>query len=406
VNQSRLASAGCGDCLTASERPRGTIGRLIYLDHHATTPIDPRVREAMLPYLGERFGNASSRSHRFGWEADEAVQRAREQVAALLGAEPREVVFTSGATEANNLALLGTAEELAGKGDHFVSSPIEHPSVRETLAYLAGRGFRVTWVGVDREGRVDPAEVAAAVTEKTLLVSVMAANNEIGTVQPVDAIGRIAAERGVRFHSDATQGVGKVPFDVGRAGVHLAALTAHKIYGPKGCGALYVRRDTALKRQVHGGGQERGLRSGTPNVPGIVGLGAACELCRLEEEAEAARVGALRDRLRQRLAAEIDGLALNGPEEGRLPGNLHVAFPGVDAESLMMAVPEIAVSSGAACASGSIEPSPVLKAVGLDPARAGSSLRFGLGRFNTEAEIDAAAAAVVAAVRRLRRARR
>jgi cysteine desulfurase len=368
---------------------------MIYLDNHATTPVDPRVLEAMLPYLQSKFGNASSRSHRFGWEADEAVERARGQVARLIGADPREIVFTSGASEANNLALLGTVDERGGEDCHIVSSPIEHPSVLDTLAFLsATRGVAVTYLPVDSRGLVRPEDVAAAITDRTVLVTVMAANNEIGTIEPVREIGRVAEERGVLFHTDATQGVGKVPFDVAADHVHLAALTAHKIYGPKGCGALYVRRrDPAvtLKRQVHGGGQERGRRPGTLNVPGIVGLGVACELCRLERDEEAERAAELRDRLQERLLAARPGLRVNGAPDRRLPGSLHVSFPDIDSETLMMAVPEIAVSSGAACASGSIEPSPVLKAIGLTPQQAASSIRFGIGRFNTREEIEEAA---------------
>jgi cysteine desulfurase len=375
---------------------------LIYLDCHATTPVDPRVLDAMVPFFRERFGNPSSRSHRFGWEADEAVERARAQVAKLLGAEPREILFTSGASEANNLAIKGAAAKRRGRGNHNVASPVEHPSVRESIEHLvASQGLEVTWLTVDPEGRVRPEEVAKAITPRTILVSVMLANNEIGTVEPLREIGRIAAERNVLFHTDATQGIGKVPFDVRADGVHMAALTGHKIYGPKGCGALYVRSGVELERQTHGGGQERGLRSGTLNVPGIVGLGKACEICRLEREEESARTAALRDRLRGRL----EDVRLNGPAEARLPGNLHVSFPGVDAESLMLAVPEVAVSSGSACASGSMEISHVLKAIGMKPDLAKSSIRFGLGRFTTEAEVDEAAERFVAAARRLRKAR-
>jgi len=375
---------------------------VIYLDNHATTPVDPRVLDAMLPHFRERFGNPSSRSHRFGWEADEAVERARAQVAKLLGADPREIVFTSGASEANNLALKGAAARSGNRGNHIVASPVEHPSVRETIEHLLAKGIEVTWLPVDPEGRVRPADVAAAITPRTFLVTVMTANNEIGTVQPVREIGRIAAERKILFHTDATQGVGKVPFDVRADGVHLAALTAHKIYGPKGVGALHVRMGIEIERQTHGGGQERGLRAGTLNVPAIVGLGAACEICRLEREQESARTANLRDRLRMRLG----DVRVNGPERERLPGNLHVSFPGIDAESLMLAVPEVAVSSGSACASGSMEISHVLKAIGMNPELAKSSIRFGLGRYTTEAEVDEASDLFVAAVRRLRKVAR
>ncbi len=375
---------------------------MIYLDNHATTPVDPRVLDAMLPHFRERFGNPSSRSHRFGWEADEAVERARAQVAKLLGADAREIVFTSGASEANNLALKGVAARSRHRGNHIVASPVEHPSVRDTVAHLVGHGCEVTWLPVDPEGRVRPADVANAITPRTLLVTVMTANNEIGTVQPVREIGRIAAERKILFHTDATQGVGKVPFDVREDGVHLAAITAHKIYGPKGVGALYVRQGIDLERQTQGGGQERGLRAGTLNVPGIVGLGAACEIYRTERDDEAARTTKLRERLRARL----EDVRVNGPERERLPGNLHVSFTGVDAESLMLAVPEVAVSSGSACASGTMEISHVLKAIGMKPDLAKSSVRFGLGRFTTEADVDEAADRFVAAVRRLRKVAR
>ena len=371
----------------------------IYLDNHATTPLDPRVLDAMLPYLQDRFGNASSRSHRFGWEAEEAVERARGQVAGLLGADPREIVFTSGATEANNLALLGAAGGAGGR-THLVVSPLEHPSVRDTALHLAGRGFEVTWLPVDAGGLVDPSDVERAITDRTLLVSVMAANNEVGTVQPVDAIGEVCERRGVLFHTDASQAACKVPFSAKRT--HMAVLTGHKIYGPKGCGALFVRRSVSLQRQVHGGGQERGLRAGTLNVPGIVGLGMACEVGRTDREGEAAHSGRLRDRLKERLAASIEGLVVNGSESHRLPGNLHVSFPGVDNQTLMMAVPEVAVSSGSACASGSLEPSHVLKALGIGAERAGASIRFGIGRFTTEEEVDRAADLFLAAAKRLR----
>lgn len=374
----------------------------IYLDHHATTPVDPRVLEAMLPYLKERFGNASSRSHRYGWEAEEAVERARRQVADLIGADPREIVFTSGATEANNLALLGAAARAGAGRRHLVVSPLEHPSVRETALHLHERGFEVAWLRVDAAGRVDPAEVERAITDRTFLVSVMAANNEVGTVQPVDRIGAICRARGILFHTDASQAVAKVPFRVDQ--VDLAVLTGHKIYGPKGCGALYVRRknpSVELERQVHGGGQERGLRPGTLNVAGIVGLGMACEIGRMELEKDAAHDARLRDRLWNRLARGFDGLVVHGSTQHRLPGNLHVAFPGLDSQSLMLAVPEVAVSSGSACASGSLEPSHVLQAMGVPPERARASVRFGVGRFNTEEEIDRAAELFLAAAKRL-----
>ena len=371
----------------------------IYLDNHATTPVDPRVLDAMLPFFSEKFGNAASRSHRYGWEADEAVETARGQVAALLGADPREIVFTSGATESNNLALKGA---IPG-GSHVVASPLEHPSVTDTLTFLETRGCSVTWLAVDAGGRVDPDDIERAIGDRTALVTVMAANNEIGTIQPLAEIGRICADRGVRLHSDVTQAVGKIDVQPRELGVHLAALTAHKIYGPKGAGALYVSRkdpEIRLPCQMHGGGQERGMRPGTLNVTGIVGLGAACELARLEHAEEAARTTRLRDRLQERLTAELDRVRINGSH--RVAANLHVTFEGTDAQALMMAVPEIAVSAGSACASGSLEPSHVAKAIGMRPEHASSSIRFGVGRFTTEDEIETAADAFIAAVRKLR----
>lgn len=374
----------------------------IYLDNHATTPVDPRVFEAMRPFLQESYGNASSRSHAFGWKAEEAVETARGQVAGLLGAEPREIVFTSGATESNNLALKGIAD---GREGHMVSSRIEHPAVIDSLEWMERRGIDVTWLPVGPTGRIDPADVAAALTDHTLLVSVMLANNEVGTIQPIREIGRLCETHGVLLHTDATQGVGKIPFDVSEDHVHLASLTAHKIYGPQGAGALYVRRrdpEVRLARQMHGGSQERGMRAGTLNVPGIVGLGMACELCRKEREEQAAHEGALRDRLREQLCAGLDGVTLNGDPEHRLPGNLHVSFAGVDSQTLMLAVPEVAVSAGSACSSGAVEPSRVLRALGINARRAAGAIRFGIGRFTTAEEIDNTAGLFVAAVKKLR----
>ena len=372
----------------------------IYLDNHATTRVDPRVLDAMLPFFREKFGNSGSRSHCFGWEAAEAVDVAREQVAALLGADPREIVFTSGATESNNLALKGTFQARAADGTHIVSSPIEHPSITDTLDFLETKGCMVTYLPVDEGGRVRPEDVEAALTDKTILVTVMGANNEIGTIQPIREIAAIAARHGAWFHTDATQAVGKIDFSVD--GIQLAALTGHKLYGPKGCGALYVQRGIELVPQQHGGGQERGLRPGTLNVPGIVGLGACCKLARLEHPEEAACTVRLRDRLQELLLAGLDGVSVNGDPTHRLPGNLHVSFRGLDSQALMLAVPDVAVSAGAACASGELEPSPVLAAIGADATRAGSSIRFGVGRFNTEREIDEAARLFVAAAKKLR----
>ncbi|MHC4958396.1 MAG: cysteine desulfurase family protein [Planctomycetota bacterium] len=374
----------------------------MYLDNHATTPLDERVLEAMLPYLGDRFGNASSRSHGFGHEAAEAVDRARDQVAALLRADPREIVFTSGATESNNLAIKGAAEARRPRGNHIITTTIEHPAVLAPVELLETRGYAVTRLAVDPLGRVAPAALAAAITDQTILVSVMGANAEIGTIEPLAEIGALTRAKDIWLHSDATQLVGKVPFTPAECGVDLASLTGHKIHGPKGCGALYVRRGIDLAPQQHGGGQERGVRPGTLNVPGIVGLGMACELARTERETDAAHCARLRDRLQERLFAELDGLSLNGDPDNRLPNNLHVSFDGVDAQTLMMAVPEIAVSAGAACGSGSIKPSHVLDAIGVPDKKAASSIRFGIGKQNTEDEIDEAAGRFVDAVKKLR----
>ncbi len=370
----------------------------IYLDHHATTPLDPRVLDAMMPYLQGKFGNASSRSHRFGWEAEEAVEGARGRVARLLGADPREIVFTSGATESNNLAMRGLAELGRSSGNRILISPVEHPSVTDTALHLATRGFVVGRLGVDALGRVE----VPAPAEGTILVSVMLANNEVGTIQPVHAIA--AASRGAWFHTDATQGVGKIAFDVKASPIHTASLTGHKMGGPKGCGALYVRKGVELAPLLFGGGQERGMRPGTLNVPAIVGLGMACDICRREREAEAARVGRLRDLLLTLLRAGLDRVHPNGDPDptGRLPGNLHLSFDGVESQDLILSLPDIAFSTGAACASGALEPSPVLMAMGIPPRRARSAVRFGLGRTTTEQEIRDAAGQVVGAVNRLR----
>ncbi|MCZ6785907.1 MAG: aminotransferase class V-fold PLP-dependent enzyme [Planctomycetota bacterium] len=377
----------------------------VYLDNHATTKLDPRVLDAMRPFLADEFGNASSRTHKFGWEADKAVDTARRQVAALLGADPREIVFTSGATESNNLALKGVVEAYADKGDHIISAVTEHPAVVDTLVYLEGRGVQVTWLPLDETGRVSAEDVAAAINDRTILITLMAANNEIGTLHPIAEIGRLAEERGVFFHSDATQAVGKIPFGVNESHVHLVSITGHKMNGPKGCGALYVRRrdpEVRLANQIHGGGQERGMRPGTLNVPSIVGLGKTAEIALAEQPEEETRVRALRDHLQGRLFDELDGVTLNGHPEQRVPGNLNVSFLGTDSEALIMAMPQIAISSGSACASGSIEPSKILSAIGVPPQRARASIRFGVGRFNTREEVDFASERVVEAVKRLR----
>lgn len=375
----------------------------VYLDYHATTPLDPRVLEAMLPYLTEHFGNAASRTHAFGLRAEAAVTVAREAVAEALGAEPREIVFTSGATESNNLAILGAARANRAKGDHVVTSAIEHRAVLDPCRQLEKEGFRVTFLPPDRQGVTSAEAVTAALSDRTILVSVMAANNEIGTLNPVAAIGRLCKERGVLFHTDAAQAFGKMLLAVHALGVDLLSLSAHKICGPKGIGALYVRAlnpRARLEPILFGGGHEKGLRSGTLNVPGIAGLGAAARIAVAEMAEENARVRALRDRLEKRLCAEIPGAFVNGPPTERLAGNLNIGFPGVGADGLMMDVREVAVSAGSACTSATPEPSHVLRGLGLSPEEANVSIRFGLGRFTTGEEVDAAAERFVAAVRR------
>ncbi|MGE0362721.1 MAG: cysteine desulfurase family protein [Vicinamibacterales bacterium] len=382
----------------AAERP-------LYLDHHATTPVDPRVLDAMLPYFTEAFGNASSRQHRYGWQAEEAVERARQQVATLVGARAKEIVFTSGATEANNLAIRGVVAARRGRGAHVVTVATEHHAVLDTCRALAADGCEVTVLPVDRDGLVDPDRFAAALTDRTVLASVMAANNEIGVLQPLDALSRACRARGVWLHTDAVQAAGHVPFDVEASGVDLASFTAHKLYGPKGVGALYVRRapKVEIDAQLTGGGQERGLRPGTLNVPGIVGFGAAAALGAALLATEGPRVAALRDRLLTALGDGLDAVSVNGSMTARLPHNLHVSFAGIDSDALMAALADdLAVSAGSACASGSREPSHVVKALGLGKAEAWGAVRFGLGRSTTAADVDVAAATVIAAVRRLR----
>lgn len=377
----------------------------VYMDNHATTRTDPRVVEAMLPFFTEHYGNAASRHHAFGRRAEEAVREAREQVATLIGADAREVVFTSGATEANNLALKGAARMYRTKGNHVVTVVTEHRSVLDPCKRLQQQGFEVTFLPVDRFGRVAPEQVAAALTDRTILVSVMAANNEIGTLQPVREIGRLCKERGVLYHCDAVQAVGKVPVDVGEIGADLLSLTAHKIYGPKGVGALYVRRRNPcvrLEPMLDGGGHEGGLRSGTLPVPLVVGFGVACDLCRRETTGESARLLDLRGRLFRGITARLDEVTLNGHPDERLPGNLNLSFAHVQGEALLMALRNVAVSSGSACTSASVEPSYVLRAVGVPDELAHGSIRFGLGRFNTGEEVDFVAGEVVEAVRRLR----
>jgi cysteine desulfurase len=379
----------------------------IYMDNAATTPCDPRVVEAMLPYFTEKFGNAASRNHSFGWEAEEAVEYAREQVARLIGAKTdKEIVFTSGATESDNLAIKGVASFLRGKGDHIVTCKTEHKAVLDTCKRLERNGFRVTYLEPAPDGRVSPEDVKAALTDKTILVSLMLVNNEIGSVHPIAEIGKVTREAGVLLHCDAVQGVAKIDFDVEAMNVDLASISAHKMYGPKGVGALYVRRNKPRVRivaEMDGGGHERGMRSGTLNVPGIVGFGKACSLAQSEWRADAARIFALRERLRKQLTSSLEQVHLNGAEDPyRVPGNLNLSFAFVEGEALLMAIKDIAVSSGSACTSASLEPSYVLRSLGVDSELAHSSIRFGIGKFNTEDEIDYVAELVTAQTKRLR----
>jgi cysteine desulfurase len=377
----------------------------IYMDYHATTPVDPRVLEAMLPYFNERFGNAASRSHEFGWKAEEAVENARAQIARLINASPKEIVFTSGATESTNLALKGAAEVYGEKGNHIVTQVTEHKATLDTCKHLEKAGFEVTCLAVEKDGRVNLDALRAALTQKTILISIMYANNEIGTIQPVAEIGKIAKERGILFHVDAAQAAGKIPIDVQADGIDLLSISGHKMYGPKGVGALYVRRKNPrvqLASIIDGGGHERGMRSGTLNVPGIVGLGKACELCQKDMAEESKRLQALRERLKDGILSRLEDVSINGSMTHRLPQSLNLSFAHVDGESLTMGINDIAVSSGSACTSANIEPSYVLKAVGLSDDMAHSSLRFGLGRFNTEEEVDYVVARVVETVKRLR----
>ena len=378
----------------------------IYLDNHATTPVDPRVVEAMIPYFTEKFGNAASRSHAFGWTAEEATSTARETLAQLIGADSeKEIVFTSGATESNNLAIKGVAEFYRDKGDHIITCVTEHKAVLDTGKRLEKQGFRVTYLPVGGDGRVDPDDVKRAITEKTILVSLMLANNEIGTVHPIADVGKITRERGVLLHVDAVQGIGKVPFDVQKMNVDLASLTAHKMYGPKGIGALYVRRGkprVRLVAQMDGGGHERGMRSGTLNVPGIVGFGKAAQIMLQEGASENVRILRQRERLRSRLMNELAEVFINGSLEHRLPGNLNLSFAYVEGEAMLMAIKDVAVSSGSACTSASLEPSYVLRALGVGDELAHSSIRFGVGRFNTDEEIEFVADLVIGKVKKLR----
>jgi cysteine desulfurase len=377
----------------------------IYMDNHATTPVDPRVLEEMLPYFTDKFGNAASRNHSFGWAGEEAVETARERIAQLIGATPKEIIFTSGATESDNLAIKGVAEMYREKGNHIITAVTEHKAVLDTCKRLEKYGYRVTYLPVQKDGLVDLDELKRAMDDKTILVTIMAANNEIGVVQPIAEIGKLCHEKGVIFHTDATQYVGKVAMDVIKQNLDLVSISGHKMYGPKGVGALYVRRKNPrvqLAPLIDGGGHERGMRSGTLNVPGIAGLGKAAAICYEEMPQESCRMAGLRNRLRDKIMSRLDEVYINGSWEHRLPGNLNISFAYVEGESLLMGINDIAVSSGSACTSATLEPSYVLKALGTGDDLAHSSIRFGLGRFNTEAEVDYVANRVVETVQRLR----
>lgn len=380
----------------------------IYMDNAATTQVDPRVIEAMLPYFGERYGNAASRTHSYGWEAEEAAEQARARVASLIGADPKEIYVTSGATESDNLALKGVFEAYREKGRHLVTTSVEHPAVLDSARHLERLGAEVIVLPVDSEGRIDPRRAAEALRDDTVLVSVIHGNNETGVIQDVEAVGAICKKRGILFHVDATQSVGKVPVDVSAIGCDLLSLSAHKIHGPKGVGALYARRRNPrvrLAAQLDGGGHEKGVRSGTLNVAGLVGLGRACEIAREALEEETGRVAALRDRLEEGLLSRLDGIERNTPAAGRLPGILNLGFRGLEAEALLLGLCRVAISSGSACASASLEPSPVLLAMGRSAERARGAIRFSLGRFNTIQEVDEVIQEVCETVGQLRRIR-
>ncbi|MEM1030380.1 MAG: IscS subfamily cysteine desulfurase [Myxococcota bacterium] len=388
------------------EAPSTALKFPIYMDNQATTPCDPRVVEAMLPYFTDHFGNAASRSHAYGWSAEEAVTDARLKVARLIGAKKaKEIIFTSGATESDNLALKGVANFYKSKGNHIITSTIEHKAILDAAKKLEKEGFEVTYLPVNDQGLVEVDALERAMTDKTILVSIMLANNEVGTVQPIKEIGALCRKRGIIFHTDAVQGIGKIPFDVEEMNVDLASLTAHKMYGPKGVGALYVRRSrprVRLSAEMDGGGHEFGMRSGTLNVAGIVGMGKAAEIMTEEWQEEVKHLKALRDRLLHRLTASLDEVQVNGSLEHRLPHNLNISFGFVEGESLLMAVKDVAVSSGSACTSASLEPSYVLHAMGIGDDLAHSSLRFGMGRFNTEAEVDYVVDLIIDKVKKLR----
>src|SRR5450755_586496 len=377
----------------------------IYMDNHATSPLDPRVLEAMMPYFTTKFGNAASRNHSFGWEAEQAVETARERIAKLIGATAKEIIFTSGATESNNLAIKGIAEMYKERGNHIITQATEHKAVLDTCKKLEKQGYRVTYLPPQADGLISMDELKAAIDEKTILVTIMSANNEIGVIQPIAEIGKLCHEKGILFHTDAVQAVGKIPVDVNAMNIDVLSLSGHKIYGPKGVGALYVRRRNPrvqIAAQIDGGGHERGMRSGTLNVPGIVGLGKACEIAREEMAGEAKGLMSLRDKLKAKLESQLDYVHVNGSMEHRLPGNLNMSFVYVQGESLLMGINEIAVSSGSACTSATLEPSYVLKALGLGDDVAHSSIRFGLGRFNNEAEVDYVADKLIDIVQKLR----
>jgi cysteine desulfurase len=377
----------------------------IYMDHHSTTPVDPRVLEAMLPYFTREFGNAASRSHAFGWRAEEAVESARESLGRIIGAGPQEIIFTSGATESDNLAIFGSAEAFRERGRHLITGSTEHLAVLDCCRRLEKAGIEVTYLPVDGTGRVSPDDLRSAIRPDTFLISLMAANNEVGTLHPMAEIGKIAKEKGVLFHCDASQAVGKIPVDVGAMGIDLLSYTAHKLYGPKGIGALYVRRRNPRVRlfpMIHGGGHERGMRSGTLNVPGIVGFAKACEIAQQVMPEESVRLEGLRNRLHRGILLELTDVRLNGHAELRLPHNLNLSFAYVEGEALMLAMDDVAVSSGSACTSATQEPSHVLKAMGVSNELAHTSLRFGLGRFNTEEEVDYVVRRVVESVKKLR----
>ena len=377
----------------------------IYMDNHATTPMDPRVLEEMLPYFREKFGNAASRNHSFGWVAEEGVETARERVAKLIGAATKEIIFTSGGTESDNLAIKGVAEMYKEKGNHIITAVTEHKAVLDSCKRLEKNGYRVTYLPIQKDGLIDLEDLKHAMDDKTILVTIMAANNEIGVIQAIAEIGKLCHERGVIFHTDAAQAVGRMPIDVIKQNIDLASISGHKMYGPKGTGALYVRHknpSVQISAIIDGGGHERAMRSGTLNVPGIVGLGKACAIATEEMPHESCRLAGLRNRLKDRIMNRLDGCYINGSMEHRLPGNLNVSFADVEGESLLMGINDVAVSSGSACTSAMVEPSYVLKALGTGDDLAHSSIRFGIGRFNTDAEVDYVADRVVETVQRLR----